>query len=109
MKKGNIKQKSKISAIIVLITTIIFTSGIIIKASKVVYADINALDNIENQIVTLDGLNYSSNDIKKIIKLTNDDVTFYIEDYADSIVIGILNSKGEPEDIREIKLTTTKN
>ncbi|MBN1040366.1 hypothetical protein DVW12_16925 [Clostridium botulinum] len=109
MKNKKNYKKSKFSIIVVLITISIFTGVIINSASKMAHADINTLDNIENQIVTLEGLDYSSKHIKKIIKITNDDVAFYIEDHADSIIIGILNSKGEAEDIRVIKLTNTNN
>ncbi|HBJ1652484.1 hypothetical protein FDA33_10220 [Clostridium botulinum] len=104
MKNKKNYKKSKFSIIVVLITISIFTGVIINSASKMAHADTNALDSIEKQILTLKELDYSFKDIKKIIKMTNNDVAFYIEAYTDSIVIGILNSKGEPEDIREIQI-----
>ena len=111
MKKLEKKSKKKYisSVVLVLVTTILVTGTILSSASKIARADINTLDSIQKQIVTLDGLNYSSKDIKKIIEMTNEDVSIYIENYSGRIVIGLLNPKDEPEDIREIPITNKDN
>lgn len=112
MKKLKKKSSSKriiSSAIVVLVTTVVFTGTILLNASKIARADANTVDNLQHQIETLNELNYSSKDIKKIIKMTNKYISFYIEDYSDRVVIGLLNAKDEPEDIREIKLSNFDN
>ncbi|UYZ38979.1 hypothetical protein OD350_29265 (plasmid) [Clostridium beijerinckii] len=109
LKKKSSKKRVISSAIVLLFTTIILTGTLWTNASKIARADINTIDNLQHQIETLSGLNYSPKDIRKIIEMTNKDVSFYIVNYSDRIVIGLLNAKDEPEDIREIKINNSNN
>ena len=111
MRKSRKKSNKKLisSVLVVLVTMVVVTGSILSSASKITRADANTLDNIQNQIVTLDGLKYSSDNIKKTIEMNNKDVSLYIVNYSDRIIIGRLNAKDEPEDIREIELTHSKN
>lgn len=109
LEKKSSKKRVIGSAIVVLITTTVLTGIIMTNAAKIARADANTVDNLQHQVEVLNELNYSSNDIKKIIKMTNKDVSFYIEDYSDSIVIGKLNANDEPEDVRDIKIINSEN
>lgn len=109
MKKSHKKIINKKSIAVVLMTSIVMTGMMLSSALRIARADINTLDSIQNQIETLDGLNYSSKNIKKIIKMTNKDMSFYMENYSDKIVIGRYNGTDQPEDIRIIDLITTQN
>lgn len=99
-KKTN--KKPYKSMIIVLLTAVIMTGAILSSAAKTARADSYALDRIEKQVQDLVNLKYSSKDIVKIVKMTNDDINFYIDLTSDYIVIGILDPKDNPIDVREI-------
>ena len=95
------KNNFKCSLLVILFSAVLFEVALN-SSSKLANASTDKLSDIENQIVTLKGLNYSPKHVKKIIEMTNDDVTFYIEDYNDKIVIGKLDSSDNVNDITVI-------
>ena len=101
-KKTN--KKPFMSMFIVLLTAVIMTGALLSSAAKTARADSYALDKIEKQIKDLDNLQYSSKDILKIVKMTNDNIDFYIELVSNKIVIGIMDPKDNPIDVREIPM-----
>lgn len=76
-------------------------------STKIANADSDKISNIQHQVIILRDLKYSPKEIKKIIKMTNKDSNFYIEDYSDSVVIA---KKGvDPDKLEDLTIIEFNN
>lgn len=109
MKKGKLNKKEKLNKanISVLIMSMLIFGLAYNSSSKIANADENKMSDIQHQITVLRDLNYSPKQIKKIIKMTNKDSYFYIEDYSDHIVIGQMVA--EPDVLENVVTIEFKN
>lgn len=82
------KLKNKKTSISILIMSIVIFGLAYNSSSKIANADENKISDVQHQVTVLRDLNYSPKQVKKIIKMTNKESYFYIEDYSDCIVIG---------------------
>ena len=104
MKRKN-KNKFIYSMFVVLFSAVMF--GVALNSSsKLVNASTDKLDDIQHQIITLKDLNYNPKQVKRIIKMTNKDADFYIQDYNDKVVIAKSESSGN---LKEITVIDFKN
>lgn len=99
------KNKFKYSMFVVLFSVVMFGAALN-SSSKLANASTEKLSDIEHQIVTLKKLNYNPKQVKKIIKMTNKNVTFYIQDYNDKVVIAKVESSDK---LNEITVIDFKN
>lgn len=104
MRSNKVSSKTINSAVVILITALIFTFMILLSASKITKADSSTLDSIEKQVESLVELDYSPKQIKKIVKLTNKDKSIYFKYSDDSITIGKIDASNELDDIRIIEI-----
>ncbi|WP_315069186.1 hypothetical protein [uncultured Clostridium sp.] len=102
-RKSNKKNIFMSLIIVVLISTLVFSVSIV-SSSKITRADTSRLNKVQEQIESLGQLGYSSDEIKKVVEDTNTDASLYIVAESKDIVLGRLNAKDEPEDIRTIQL-----
>lgn len=93
------------------ISMIIFSAAIFSIAYnssiKIANADSTKISDIQHQAIILRDLRYSPREVKKIIKMTNKDCNFYIEDYSDNVVIA--KQCADPDKLEDITVIDFNN